>query len=337
MCYFYCQNIEDNIMFKIQKLNQLTGHKDSVYALAKINTNTILSAATDGYVVRWNLSKTIDNQLIIEQKITEQEIIGKVIAKIGSSIYALHVIPEKNYLVVGHNTDGIHIIDLLNEQEIFSVGFTKSAIFDIKHLDSDLFIACGDGNVIIIDLETFSLKKILSFSQQSARCIAVCPQKNEIAIGYSDNHIRIFDSINYTQKADFEAHTNSIFTLAYSPNNQYLLSGSRDAHLKIWQVQYGNNLHSYTLYQDIVAHLFTINHIAYSPNGEFFATCSKDKSIKLWQADNFKLLKVIDKGRYTGHKTSINKLVWLDDNTLVSCSDDRTIIIWNVQNINKQL
>jgi WD40 repeat protein len=326
-----------SIMFKIQKLNQLTGHKDSVYTLAAIaNTNIIFSAAADGYVVRWSLSKNIDNQLVTEQKITEQEVIGKVIAKIGSSIYALHLIPEKNYLVVGHNTDGIHIIDLVNEQEIFSAGFTKSAIFDIKHLGSDLFIACGDGNVIIIDLANFSLKKILSFSQQSARCIAICSQKNEIAIGYSDNHIRIFDSINYTQKADFEAHTNSVFTLAYSPDNQYLLSGSRDAHLKIWQVQQENNENrnnNYILYQDIVAHLFTINHLVYSPNGEFFATCSKDKSIKLWQSSDFRLVKVIDKGRHAGHGTSINKLLWLDNHILISCSDDRTIVIWEINRL----
>lgn len=336
MCYFYCQNIAATTMFKIQKLNQLTGHKDSVYALAKINTNTILSSAADGYVVRWNLLETVDNRVIAEQKNIQQEIIGKVIAKIGSSIYALHIIPEKNYLVVGHNTDGIHIIDLVNEQEIFSVGFTKSAIFDIKHLGIYLFIACGDGNVIIIDLENFSLKKILSFSQQSARCIAVCSQKNEIAIGYSDNHIRIFDSKNYTQKADFEAHTNSVFTLTYSPDNQYLLSGSRDAHLKIWQFETENDEKSncnYSLYQDIVAHLFTINHLVYSPNGEFFATCSKDKSIKLWQSSNFRLVKVIDKGRHAGHGTSINKLLWLDNQTLVSCSDDRTIVIWEINRL----
>jgi WD40 repeat protein len=86
------------------------------------------------------------------------------------------------------------------------------------------------------------------------------------------------------------------------------------------------------LKEAIIAHLFTINYIVYSPNKLFFATCSKDKSIKLWQANTFKLLKVIDRGRHAGHGTSINKLLWLDNHTLASCSDDRSVVIWNIQN-----
>ena len=304
-------------MVTVHKIHQFTGHKSSIYALVYLQaTNTLVSAGTDGYVVSWHIPTTP----------TFQESIGKVIAKIDGSIYALHAIVEKNYLIIGHNTDGIHGIDLTTNQEIFSVGFTKSAIFDITHLGNDLLIACGDGNVISIDLETVALKNVLSFSSHHARCMAVCPQRNEIAIGYSDNHIRIFDSRTYLQKYDFEAHANSIFTLTYSPTGQYLLSGSRDAHLKIWQPEI-----MYTLQQDIVAHLFTINHILYNPNGDFFATCSKDKSIKLWRSVDFTLLKVIDKGRHAGHGTSINKLVWLDSMTLASCSDDTTIVIWQIE------
>jgi WD40 repeat protein len=303
-------------MFTIQKLQTLFGHQDSVYALATTEKpNIFFSAAADGYVVCWDLENVGQNQ----------EVIGKVIAKISNSIYTLHRIADKNYLVVGHNTDGIHLIDLANYQEIFSVGFTKSAIFDSKHWKNDLWVACGDGNVLVIDLLLFSLKKTLSFSDKSARCIAICEQRQEIAVGYSDNHIRIFDANTYLQKADFQAHSSSIFTLSYSPDANFLLSGSRDAHLKIW-----NTSQNYYLQQDIVAHLFTINHIAYSPDGIFFLTCSKDKSIKLWRSADFALLKVIDKGRYAGHGTSINKLIWLDNLSFASCSDDTTIAVWKI-------
>jgi WD40 repeat protein len=303
-------------MFTVSRLHHLLGHKDSIYTLAKLpQPKQFLSAAADGYVVIWDLENVAENQ----------DIIGKVIAKIANSVYALCVIPEKNYVVVGHNLDGIHIIDLANNQEIFSAGFTKSAIFDIKNIGNDVWVACGDGNIFVIDLQTFSLKKTLTYSQQAARTLAVSAQKNEIAVGYSDNCIRIFNSQTFELKKEFLAHNNSVFSLCYSPNGNFLLSGSRDAHLKIWSVS-----QDYALHQDIVAHLFTINHIAYSPDNQYFATCSKDKSIKLWQAENFKLVKVIDKGRYAGHGTSINKLIWLDNKTLVSCSDDRTMVVWEI-------
>jgi WD40 repeat protein len=57
-----------------------------------------------------------------------------------------------------------------------------------------------------------------------------------------------------------------------------------------------------------------------------------DKSIKIWDAENFRLLKVIDKARHAGHGTSVNKLLWSEDqNRLLSVSDDRSASIWDIQ------
>jgi WD40 repeat protein len=57
-----------------------------------------------------------------------------------------------------------------------------------------------------------------------------------------------------------------------------------------------------------------------------------DKSIKVWDAESYKLLKVIDKARYAGHGTSINKVAWSSYNqNIISISDDRKISIWNLE------
>ncbi len=83
--------------------------------------------------------------------------------------------------------------------------------------------------------------------------------------------------------------------------------------------------------ESIAAHLFAINDIEYSPDGKHFATCSMDKSIKIWDAKAFQLLKVIDKARYAGHGTSVNKLYWSTyENKLISGSDDRSISVWDI-------
>ena len=126
--------------------------------------------------------------------------------------------------------------------------------------------------------------------------------------------------LNYTIKA----HKNSVFTLAYTQDGAWLLSGSRDAHLKVWNVE-----NKYHLYESIVAHMFAINHIAFSPTGNYFDTCSMDKSVKVWDSKKLQLLKVIDKARHAGHGTSVNKLLWPDyKSQLVSGSDDRSISVW---------
>ena len=77
--------------------------------------------------------------------------------------------------------------------------------------------------------------------------------------------------------------------------------------------------------------MFTINHLAFSPDGRLLATCSMDKSIKLWDADTLALLRVVDRARHAGHGTSVNKLFWPGtQNRLVSCSDDRSLAVWQV-------
>ena len=118
-----------------------------------------------------------------------------------------------------------------------------------------------------------------------------------------------------------------MFTLHYTPDNNFLISGSRDARLKVWEVS-----SDYKQVAEVVAHLFAINHMAFSPSGKHFATGSMDKSIKIWVAKELKLLKVIDKARHAGHGTSVNKLLWTSFNDeLVSASDDRTLSVWRLK------
>jgi WD40 repeat protein len=136
---------------------------------------------------------------------------------------------------------------------------------------------------------------------------------------------------NLTLKYEWVAHNNSVFTVRYTPDEKFLLSGSRDARLKVWDAS-----GSYRQSGEVVAHLYAINHLEFSPDGKHFVTCSMDKSIKVWDTEKLKLLKVIDRARHAGHGTSVNKVLWttyLDQ--LLSASDDRTISVWNI-NFEKQ-
>jgi WD40 repeat protein len=297
--------------FNVQKIGTLTGHRDCVYTLEKHTKNTFFSAAGDGLVAEWNLNDPEN---------------GKLIAKLSHSVYALCYVSERQELFIGHNQQGIHQIDLVSQTEIASAKITDSSIYDIAYHQEKIWVACGDGTLIVLEAKGLKIVQKLKFSDKSVRTLAINPQKNEIAVGYSDFRIRIIDLDLFLLKNDWQAHENSVFSLSYSPDYQYLLSGSRDAHLKIWHSE------NYVLQQSIVAHIYTINDIVYSPDGNNFATCSKDKSVKIWDSHTFQLLKVIDKGRYAGHGTSVNRLLWTDFNDwLVSCSDDHSVSVWELQ------
>jgi WD repeat-containing protein 61 len=302
-------------MSKIQvnKLHTLTGHNDCIYALAEgSDPRFFYTGAGDGMVVEWDLDQPED---------------GKLIARLPHSVYALAVDKERNQLIIGHNYEGIHVIDLNDNKEIWSLKLTDQAIFDIKVFGSEILIGTGDGVLVSVDTVDRFVKKHVKLSSKSIRVMAIATEKKQLAIGLSDHSIKILDLANdYQPIASLIGHTNSVFALSYSPDELSLVSGARDAQLKFW------NSENYTLTENIVAHMYAINFLSYKDDGKYLVTCSMDKSIKVWDAVNHKLLKVIDKARNAGHGTSINKVLWSTySGDVVSVSDDRTISIWQIE------
>lgn len=299
---------------QVAKLATLTGHRDSVYTLVPAGEEHLFfSAAGDGMVVAWDLTAPEN---------------GELVARVSASVYALHHLPQRNLLLIGQNQEGVQVIDLASKSILKSVPLPKVAIFDIKAVPEEgkVYVGLGSGGVAVLDLETFELQTIIRKTDKSARSLTYNKYSRELAVGYSDHKIRIFDAQSMEPKYELANHTNSVFSVAFSPDGNLLLSAGRDAHLRVWNA--GKN---YTEKGYVIAHMYAINHITYSPTGDYFATCSMDKSIKVWDAHTFKLLKVIDKVRHAGHGTSVNKLFWsAHQNQLVSCSDDRTISVWDI-------
>lgn len=297
----------------VTKKYQFSGHRDSVYRLEKgPEPNIFFSAAGDGMIVSWDLKKPDEGQLI---------------GRMNNSIYALSYWEEADMIIAGHNYDGIHLLDWKNKKEKASLNITKSAIFDIKVYNKFAWIAAGDGTIIIVDLEQMKVVNRIESGNDRARSIAIDKVKGHVAVGFSDNKIRVFDLQTHKELETLnEAHQNSVFNLDYHPEDGYLLSCGRDAKIKKWE--YSEN---YSIENEVIAHMYTINHLTFSPNGQHFVSCSMDKSIKVWNAEQMKLLKVIDKGRHAGHGTSVNRLLWTPfNNWLISASDDRSIAVWEI-------
>ena len=306
------------VKFQVEKQHTLRGHRDCVYTLAlAAEPHHVYSAGGDGMVVRWNL-------LDPEQ--------GKVVAKVPTSIYAIHYDRDKNLMIVGQNYEGIHVIDLENERERGSVNLGKAALFDIQRHENHLLVATGEGEILVIDYDTLTAIRRINPTQQRARSMALNPEMQELAVGFSDHTVRIYDTADYRLKQTLTEHNNSVFTVNYTPDRQFLVTGGRDAHLKVWDVR-----KNYQLTKSIAAHMYAINHIHFGDYGRYFATGSMDKSVKVWDAQQFRLLKVIDKARHAGHGTSVNRVLWLPTSAegshrlLVSASDDRTVSVWNLQ------
>ena len=297
------------------RVGTLAGHRDAVYALAGgPGSDQVFSGSADGMVVAWNSADPAAD--------------GELLAQVENSVYALRALPARGLLVLGHNFQGVQVLDLQTKTLAFATALPPVAIFDLAYAESRqrLYCALGDGTLAVLRSSDFKLEHLLRLSQKSLRCLALHEGRAELAVGSSDWQTYILDLDSLAVKTTLTEATNSVFTLAYSPQGDYLLAAGRDAHLRRYHATEG-----YSLADTVVAHMYAINHLAFSADGQFLASCSLDKSIKLWDPASLALLRVLDRARAAGHGTSVNKLVWPGARQrLVSCSDDRRLAVWQV-------
>ncbi|MCH2044618.1 MAG: hypothetical protein MK212_10920 [Saprospiraceae bacterium] len=302
----------------IQKLHQLTGHKASIFALSSYTQESLfLSGGGEGWVACWDIHHP------------ER---GDLLAKVEGNIFALNYLEAHQLLVIGNMYGHVFWIDINTQTTLKNVITHPKGVFDILYQAPFVYTIGANGNLSKWQVQpNIQILETLDLSNQNLRAIIAHPQRKELIIAASDGNIYILDEEDLTLKQQLtDAHLPSVFTLALSANGRYLLSGGRDAQLKVWSIQ-----ETYQLYKSIPAHLSTINHIAFHPQGSYFATASRDKSIKIWDSTNFELLKVINFEKYLGHLRSVNKLYWLPTIPpyLVSASDDRSLVVWKISEI----
>lgn len=289
----------------VEKLQQLTGHQDAIYALYhQSQTDKFYSSGGDGMIVEWDFNSFPD---------------GTLIAKVPNSVYSLFVLEDNLY--IGHNYDGIHLITPSSKEETSSIHLGKEAIFASEILNNHLLVGLSNGEFIVLQKDDLKLVKRQNIGENRIR--KIIHHKNFIYLACSDHKIYTLNS-NYEVIQKWKAHDNSVTGLA--AYNDTLISVGRDAKIKFWDLKDENKLGL-----QIPAHNYAINDISISPDKKYFATCSIDKTIKIWSTENRKLLKVVDKQRHAGHGTSVNKVFWKSADCFVSCSDDRTISVWKIK------
>lgn len=295
----------------LRHLHTCIGHKAALYTLAPgRNDRHFLSAGGDGWIVEWNL---------------DDPDTGNLLASVGTQVFSLCSLPEQQLVIAGNMNGGVHWIHYEHPDRTRNVQHHQKGVYDILSVGDRVFTAGGDGLLTLWDRDSGHALESYHLSNQALRSIAYNEKRKELAVGSSDGSIYFLDSDTlFLKKVLPDAHQNSVFAVSYTPNGRHLLSGGRDAMLRIWETT------DLRLLSEQNAHMYTVNHITFSPDQAFFATASRDKTLKIWDAETFSLLKVIETIRDGGHLNSVNRLMWLPD-CLISVSDDRSAMLWSYE------
>lgn len=297
----------------ITKLHHFTGHSAGIYCLAQgLTPQSILSSGGDGIIALWQLDK-VENAIAV--------------ASVDGNIFSMLLSDDRQFMYAGDLHGNLHVMDLQKKAEIERFTFEGGAIYSIVKLaDNQMMIGAGNGNAYIIDGNKLQIVKEIVVSDKAVRCIRFSAKRQEWIFACSDFNIYVYDCNTMLLKHVLNGHDNSVFTIAFNVDETKLVSGSRDAQIRVWDVQ-----NDYACLLTIPAHMYTINDIVFSPDGKLMATAGRDKHIKIWDAATFHLLKVIDLEKFSGHINSVNKLFWSNwNNYLISCGDDRTVMVWDI-------
>ncbi len=295
----------------IEKIQACIGHQAALYALAPGRDHRhFLTAGGDGWVVEWSL---------------DDPETGRLAAAVETRIFSLLHLPDSRRLVAGNMQGGVHWVDLAEPARTRNVQHHRQGVYDLLAVGEWLYSAGGDGLLTRWSVADGRTVESVQLAGRSLRALAHSALRGELAVGASDGSIYLLEETTLTLRRVIPAaHLPSVFTVAYTPDQRHLLSGGRDAMLRVWNLE--NDLKTLL---ELPAHRFTLNHLAFSPDGQLFATASRDKTFKIWDARTYELLKVVDTLRYGSHIHSVNRLLWLPD-ALVTSSDDRSAIIWRV-------
>src|SRR5690606_995380 len=131
------------VKLDVKKIFTFSGHKDCVYTIAPHKEKSkFFSGAGDGMVALWDL---------------DEEDKGVLIARLDTSVYALHYKAAHDILIIGQNYQGIHLVNVDTKKEVGSLKLTSSAIFDIQSFGDLAFVATGEGEVVAVNLPDLSI------------------------------------------------------------------------------------------------------------------------------------------------------------------------------------
>jgi WD40 repeat protein/transcriptional regulator with XRE-family HTH domain len=117
----------------------------------------------------------------------------------------------------------------------------------------------------------------------------------------------------------FTGQIGQAWSVDFSPDDKYLLTGITDKTAGLWDVQTGKELRRFT------GHTQAVKDAVFSPDGKQVLTCSDDKTAKLWDTATGQTLQT-----FTGHTDRVSGCAFSPDGKYVlTGSDDKTARLWD--------
>jgi len=234
----------------------------------------------------------------------------------------------------------------------FTVPLTRE-ICSVIALNPKTLILGGKNELLSFDFDTKEITLISNEIKGKINCLLNTPEGNIIS-GGQDTTIKIWDIKNKKCLSTFEGHTSIIWDLKYLDKDR-IISGADDNSSRIWNLKDKSSVVLYQAKKNISSIVVLDSKkvlLAAGKNVFLFDVDTKEQlnvlDVSCWALLKLKngdiaaglgngllyLLKVTDevlvKSQFPrGHKKTINTVIELENNKLITASDENELIMWD--------
>ncbi|XP_065761916.1 striatin-3 isoform X2 [Muntiacus reevesi] len=274
----------------VEPIYTFRAHIGPVLSLAiSSNGEQCFSGGTDATIQWWNMpSPNVDPYDTYEPNV----LAGTLVAH-TDAVWGLAYSGIKNQLL-SCSADGT--VRLWSPQEKLPCICTYNGDKEHGIPTSVDFIGCdpahmvtsfNTGSTVIYDLETSQSLVMLSSQMDSGlqssnhiNRVVSHPTLPVTITAHEDRHIKFFDNKTGKMIHSMVAHLDAVTSLAVDPNGIYLMSGSHDCSIRLW------NLDSKTCVQEITAHRKKLDEsiydVAFHPSKAYIASAGADALAKVF-------------------------------------------------------
>jgi WD40 repeat protein len=175
-----------------------------------------------------------------------------------------------------------------------------------------------------------TLHTFTTFHENGVGSIAWSHDGKRIAVGtwqaLGPGYAEIFDASTYKTLLTYQGHQtcSSVDGVAWSPDDQYVVSSGCDGTVQVWKSKTGKLLKTFHFRYQVL----DVGPVAWSPDGTSIAATSTntttDSEVQLWNFATGQTQSI-----YRGHKGLVDSLIWsANSKLLLSSGSDHTVQVW---------